>query len=210
MTTTAQSIIKTAQELLQDDGTRWPATELVAHLNDGQREIATLRPDVFAVTASVSVTGVKHTLPTACVDLVEIPRNTSGSAITQVDRKMLDAVEPGWYTKTASATIKHFTYDVREPDVFYTYPPAASGASVDMVYSTAPTDVATPSGASYTTVNGNISCRDEFKNALLHFVLFRAWAKDAEFGGNAALSASHYTLFKSGVEVSGQTTPTKD
>lgn len=54
-----------------------------------------------------------------------------------------------------------------------------------------------PGGAAYTTVTGTLIGKDAIKNPLLHFVLFRAFMKDAEFGGNAALSASHYQLFVS-------------
>lgn len=197
MTTTAQSIIKSVQTELQDDGTRWPATELVDHLNDGQREIASLRPDMFMVTVAQSITGVKHTLPAACVNLVEITRNTNGAPMRKADRTMLDAVEPSWMTKTASTKLAHFCYDLVEPDVFYTYPPAASGASVDTVYSTLPTDVAAPSGILYSTVSGNIACKDTCKNALIHWCLSKAFSKDAEFGGNAALRDFHLAQFKS-------------
>ena len=200
MTTTAQSIIKQAHELLQDpDGTRWPATELVAHLNDGQRALAELRPEMFAVTAAAAlVAGPKQTTPSACAKLLEIPRNTSGAAIRPVERSQLDAIEPSWYTSTGVTTIKHTMVDAREPFVYYVYPPAASsGASVDLVYAAWPTDVSAPGGITAATVSGNIGVSDEFKNALLHFVVGRAFMKDADFGGNAALSASHLQLFTS-------------
>ena len=49
MPTTAQSIILDAQLELQDpSGIRWPATDLVKHLHDGQRAIAQKRPDTTA------------------------------------------------------------------------------------------------------------------------------------------------------------------
>lgn len=206
MTITAQSIIQTAHELLQDpEGIRWPATELVGHLNDGQREIATLRPDMFVVTAPMAITGVKHTLPDACVNLQEISRNTNGAPIRLVDRFMLDAVEPGWMTRAANKVIRHYCYDSKYPDVFFTYPPAASGASVDLVYSSLPVDVAAPSGATASTVTGNITCKDTCKSPLLHFVLFRAYSKDAEFGGNAALAQSNYALFTAALKTDAAT-----
>ncbi len=175
MTTTVASIITEVQTILQDDGTRWPTTELLSYLNDGQREIATIRPDLFVVTQAIPlVTGVKQTIPDACINLIEFTRNTDGAAIRQTDRTMLDL-----------KTIKHFCYDPREPDAFYVYPPAAVGASVDAVMSKMPDDAIT-----------NINCKDTCKNPLIHFILFRAYQKDAEFSGNAALSAGHYQLFK--------------
>lgn len=206
MTISAKSIITQAQEILQDPaGIRWPATELVAHLNDGQRALVDLRPDEFAVTAAQAlVAGPKQSTPADCAQLLEVPRNTGGAAIRPVERGQLDAIEPSWYTKTGVTTIKHTTQDSREPNVFYVYPPAALGASVDLVYAAYPVDVAAPGGAAASTVTGNINCDDGFKNALLHFCLARAYMKDAEFGGNATLSAAHMQLFSAGA---GATTP---
>lgn len=198
MASTAQSIIQEAQELLQDtSGIRWPATELVAHLNDGQRELATLRPDWYATyTPLVLVTGAKQTLPAACIHFMDLVRNTGGRAITQVEQQMLDAFNPNWFAMTPSGTVQHFTYDPRNRDTLLVYPPAVAGTSVDAVYSVMPADIPAPSGASYSTVTGTLASKDDAKNPLLHWVLFRAFAKDAEFGGNAAMSASHYQLFQ--------------
>ena len=200
MTTTAQSIIAQAQELLQDPtGVRWPATELVAHLNDGQRALCELRPEEFAVTAAYPlVAGPKQTTPANCAKLLEVSRNTNGAAIRPVERRQLDAIEPSWYTKAGATTIKHTTQDAREPNVFYVYPPASVGASVDLVYAAYPADVATPTGPLAANVAGNLNCPDAYKNALLHWVIARAYMKDAEFGGNATLSASHMQLFSAG------------
>lgn len=200
MTITAQSIIKDIQTALQDEsGVRWPATEIAGYINDGQREIAVLRPEMFVVSAVLSLAaGAKQTLPAACIDFMDMPRLTSGGALTKTDRAVLDALSPGWYLFTQTASLKHFCYDPKTPQVVYTYPPAAASTSVDIVYSALPADIAAPSGAAWSTASGNISADDIFKNALFHYALFRAWGKDAEFGGNATLSATHYQLFKAG------------
>jgi len=201
MTITAQSIIKEVQVLLQDvDGIRWPATELVDHLNDGQREMAVLRPDMFSVLAPmVLVAGATQALPAACLTFMGMPRNTLGLPITRVDRAMLDAVMPGWAYTTAKSVLRHYMYDERLPKQVLVYPPAKAGTSVDIEYATLPTGTPAASGATWNTVTGNIDCDDTCKNPLIHWCLFRAWAKDAEFGGNATLSAAHYQLFKAGL-----------
>ncbi len=214
MTTTAQSIIKEVQVLLQDvDGIRWPATELVAHLNDGQREIASQRPDLFTVTNPLPlVPGARQTLPAACINLVDILRNTNGASISLTSRAVLDAVAPGWYSKSPTRNLVHFCYDLREPNVFFVYPPAANGASVDATYSELPADIPAPSGPTSASVTGVLAGKDTLKNPLLHWVLFRAWSKDAEFGGNASLAQSHYALFLGGLKTDAtaavQPTPT--
>ncbi len=214
MTTTAQSIIQQAQELLQDpEGIRWPATELVAHLNDGQREVAAQRPDLFTVTKPLAlVPGARQTLPAACIHLVDILRNTNGASLSLTARAMLDALLPNWYNKSPTKNLVHFCYDLREPKVFFVYPPAANGASVDATYSEFPADLPTPTGPGAESVTGTLTGKDTLKNPLLHWVLFRAWSKDAEFGGNAALAQTHYALFMGGLKTDAaaavQPTPT--
>lgn len=209
MTTTAQSIIFEAQTQLSDlDGIRWAASELVIYLNDGQRESCVLRPDAFATTAALTLAaGVRQALPAACSKFFDMHRNTSVAAITKVDKKLLEVSDPTWYSRAGSATIQHFCFDPREPLAFDVYPPATTAASVDLIYAATPAEVAAPTapGLAYTTVTGNINCPDAFKNALISFVLFRAFAKDAEAGGNAALSAAHYQLFTSGLGVDAAT-----
>jgi hypothetical protein len=89
------------------------------------------------------------------------------------------------------------------------YPPAAaSGASAELIYSAYPTDIAEPgSTALYTAVTGNISVADIYVNALVNYILYRAYSKDSENTQNAALAASFYQLYQSllGVELSGTT-----
>lgn len=200
MTTSAQSIIQEAQVLLQDEaGVRWPAAELVAALNDGQRELVTLRPDMFAHTIPVTlVAGPKQSVPDDCASLVAVIRNTNGPAIRTVQRRLLDDIQPNWYTMAGVRVVKHIAFDAYDPLHFYTYPPAAVGASVDLTYAAWTVDIAPPTGATASTVSGNIDAYDQFKNPLLHFVLFRAYSKDAEFGGNTAMAGAHYALFKTG------------
>lgn len=201
MTIPAQTVIQEIQLLLQDPlGTRWPAWELVQHLNDGQREIATMRPDMMAKTLSYPLAaGARQTTPSDCVKLVELTRNTDGAAIRQVERNTIDAVEPNWYQRATTNAIKNFTYDLRDPGTFYVYPPARGGTSVELVYSTAPVDIAPATGDTSASVSGNIGVNDVFKNALIHFALFRAVLKDAEYAANASLAASHYQMFKAAV-----------
>lgn len=208
MVIAAQGIVLEAQTALQDlTGTRWPASELVRHLNDGQRVISTKRPDSTATLVDFScVEGAHQMLPNTAQTLIDVHTNANGRAVTKVDRHLLEATSRSWTTTTKAAPI-HFMYSLAEPRAFYVYPPATSGTTLSCVFSVYPTDVAAPTapGKLYTTVTGNISLPDEFEMALLHYVLFRAYSKDAEFGGNAALATNHYQLFKAeiGEQVQG-------
>jgi len=213
MALTAQSLILRAVTTLQDTTSiRWPANELVRYLNDGQRELALLRPDALSANATVSlVAGAKQALPSNGSKLIDVIRNTGGNkrAVRMTTRNILDSQIPSWYNLTGVTEVLHYMYDVRDPKVFYVYPPAAaSGASVDLVYSSYPTDITEPAdGALYTAVTGNISVPDIYGNTLVDYVLYRAYTKDAEFAGNAQRATAHYGAFSAALtaELNGTT-----
>lgn len=202
MTITAQSIIRRAVETLQDTtSVRWPVNELVRYLNDGQREIVLYRPDSMVTNATITcAAGTKQALPANGAKLVEVIRNAAATSakksVRMINREILDAQTPGWHNITGSVDILHFMYDPRDPKTFYVYPPATSSAQLDIVYAAYPTDITEPAdGALYTAVTGNISLPDIYSNALLEFVLYRAFMKDSEYAGNAQRAQAHYAAF---------------
>lgn len=212
MTITARSIVERAHVQLQDaDGIRWPAYELVGWINDAQRAYLVQRPDQKCTTQAVSLTvGFRQAIPTEAMVLMDISNNSTGSMrrITKVDMLVLDSVLPTWRSTTASLQITHFMHDLREPRSFQVYPPAASGAQVDMTYGLYPTDLTIPSGTSASAVTGNLDLPDHAAEAVLNFVLHKAYSKDAEFGGNSQLAASYLALFNATTGSQLQTTAT--
>ena len=48
------------------------------------------------------------------------------------------------------------------------------------------------------------SVPERWMDALRHFVLFRAWSVDAEFGGNATLAAAHRALYNEALGIQAQ------
>jgi hypothetical protein len=206
MTIPAQSIIRRVVETLQDNtSVRWPISELVRYLNDGQREVVLYRPDAMVTNATVScVAGSKQSLPSNGAKLIEVVRNAGGSkrAVRLVNREILDAQTPGWHNLTGAAEVLHFIYDPRDPRVFYVYPPATSSASLDIVYAAYPTDIAEPAdGALYTAVTGNIGLPDIYGNVLQDYILARCFMKDSEYAGNAQRAQAHYALFASALGI---------
>ena len=217
MTITAQSVIRRAVETLQDNTSiRWPVGELVRYLNDGQREVVMHRPDALVKNASVILAeGTKQRLATGTgaggvgalnlpAKLIEVVRNSGGTKrpVRLVIREILDAQIPGWHSLTGATDIMHFMFDPRDPLTFYVYPPAAStGAALDLVYGAYPTDVTEPTSGDYTSVSGNIDLLDIHGNALLDYILYRAYSKDSEYAGNAQRAVSHYTAFANSLGV---------
>ena len=185
----AQNILDRATLILQDESNvRWTRTELLKWLNDAQREIVLQRPDSLAVNDAVTlVAGTKQSIPATAIQLLDVVRNVNGRAIRLVDRKIMDAQQPDWHTQTQSSTIKHFMFDLRDPKHFYVYPPAVVGTQVEAVYSTDPTDCASESSA--------IALNDIYANAMVDYVLYRSYLKDADYAGNAQRASAHYTTF---------------
>lgn len=204
----AQSVIRRCVETLQDPTSiRWPVSELVRYLNDGQREVALYRPDSMGTTATVTcVAGTKQSLPTNGAKLIDVVRNVAGAkkAVRLTNREILDAQTPGWHNLAGVSEILHYMYDPRDPRVFYVYPPATTSAQLDIVYAAYPTDITEPiDGSLYSAVVGNIGVPDIYTNALQDYILYRAYTKDSEYAGNAARAQAHYAAFANalGVEI---------
>lgn len=213
MTIAAQDIIRAATQTLVDDTSiRWTLAELCGFFNDGQRHIVTERPDAGAVTASHTLAaGARQALPATGLKLIDIQRNTGGTkrAVRQCSRTLLDAQLPGWQGLAGSVEIQHFMFDEREPRAFYVYPPAAAtGASVELVYAAAPTDISDDYDEADTIddVTGDLALADQFANALREYILHRAYSKDTEHPANRGRAQDHYAAFAAGIGIDGQAT----
>ena len=212
-TLTGTNIIDRARFTLQDSsGVRWTDAELLTYLNDGQRELVNFRPEAKATHANVLLAaGTEQTLPSGGLRLIKVTRNMSGSAadatgaksIRIVEEDLLNSIEPDWHDPTVTGAsahgsiVKNYLFDPDDPKKFYVYPGVKSGSSayVELIYSKLPTDL---SGVSST-----IDIEDTYGNAILNFVLYRAYLKDAEFAGNQQRAGSHYQLFIGSVSGGG-------
>lgn len=211
MSITAASIIAKVQHILSDDaGDRVPASILVPLLNQAQRDIMLARPDTTGTVSSLAlVAGAKQTLPATAYSLMDIPSNTGGTKarITKVPMPLLDAQEPNWRSKAGSTTIKHFMMDMRTPRVFWVYPPASAGASIELEASQYPTDIPDPvaPGNASSTVMGNISLNDEWESALFCMTAHYAYLTDLEGVNNPNAAAGYLNRASSliGVQIQG-------
>lgn len=215
MPITAQSIVRRAFDVIQDTtAVRWPTNELVRWLNDAQREVAMYRPDAMSTNTTMTcVAGSRQSiaaLTPAGTKLINVIKNSASAgtkrAVRLIEREVLDSQNPTWHAQTGAIDAVHYMFDARDPKTFYVYPPALVTTQLDIVYSALPTDVTEPAnGADYTAVSGNISVPDIFANALLDYILYRAYSKDSEYAGNTQRAAAHYQAFANsmGVEVKG-------
>lgn len=206
----ASAIIDKAETILQDTtNIRWPALELLGWLNDGQREVASIYPDLTATIGNITlVVGTRQTLPANAIALLKVIRNmgtsgtTPGNAIRKVPQELLDAGVPAWHTGTAVTALQHYIYDPRAPRTFYVYPPSIVANQVEALYSVSPPDLASLAIA--------IGIDDIYQNALIDYVLYRAYSKDMETVGNTDRAIAHrgafdnYFMTKKAVDVALQ------
>lgn len=195
---TAQNLIDRVNDTLQDtNNVRWPAAELLRYLNDAQREIVLLKPEASVTTQAVQLTAneTKQTLPASGVRLLDVTRNMGatgaapGTSVRLIAREVLDTQLPTWHSDSGQTAVKHFMFDPRNPKVFYVWPRvhASTQVWVELVFSSSPTDVA--------AVGNTITLDDIYANAIIDFMLYRAYSKDAEYASNAQYAKQHYESF---------------
>lgn len=207
MAQTPTEILTRAADILQDTGNvRWPQAELLRYLNDGRRELAIHRPDVYSTVYTMTlVAGSKQTIPSDGNKFIDVVRNinandTPGRAVRIIEREILDAQNPNWHTSTSSNNTRHFMFDERAPKTFYVYPAATSGHKLEVIYSKNPVDI-TSEDLSSTTV---LSAEDIHVGTLLDYVLYRAFSKDAEYAVNLQRAELHYRAFATSLGLSNR------
>lgn len=211
MAVSVQSVIDRVQTTLQDTtGVRWPVVgELVLWINDAQREIALLKPDASAKNTTITlVEGTKQDIPSDGNRLLRAVRNMSAASggtgkrsVRLVQREVLDAQTPDWHdplvTGDAAHTnvVKHYIYDEQNPRNFYVYPGVSGSAYLEIIYSANPSTVGQVD---------NLDIPDIYANAVMNYVLYMAYMKDAEYAGNNQRAASHFQIFTTSVTGKGQ------
>ena len=195
-TISVASILDRANILLNDPGfIRWPKQELLNYYNDAAKAIVLVRPDAHTKHVDFScAAGTKQSLPSDALRLIDVVRNFNGSVIRYVPRKALDDSYPEWHTSATATKVSAFTYDERDPKIFFLYPGPAAAVKVDVVYSVAPQSK-TLAEVEDTSTPAIADLDDIYINPLIDFIMYRAFLKDSEYAANANRSQGHYQAF---------------
>lgn len=195
-TVTVDTILSRCNTLLNDKiWARWPKQELLDYYNDGVRAIVLMRPDANAADVDFTcAAGTKQLLPSNALKLIDVVRNDSGRVIRYIDRAALDDNYPDWHISADAADAAAYTYDDRDPKVFYLYPGVIAAAKINLVYSVA------PQAKTLTQVNDAGSpaiadLDDIYINPIIDFILYRAYSKDADYVANSNRAVNHYNAF---------------
>ena len=222
---TGQNIVDEVRAQLNDEDTnnlRWTDTEMLRFVNAGQRQIVMFVPEANIIEATFSVTAdsdARQTIPADGVKFIKITANDDtgntqrGPAITQIDIDAIDSSFPDWmYTATIwprtetlndvhsdSVNFEHYMHDPREPKIFYLYPAPdlSTTHSVFLVYAQLPTDLS--------ALSNTFALDDEYQNAMVEYVQYRALSKDGRYGAGADLRRDLWNNFRQalGLKIEG-------
>lgn len=212
---TAQNIVDEVRAQLNDEDTnnlRWTDAEMLRYVNAGQRQIVQFVPEANIIEALTTISAdsdSRQTLPADGVKFIKVAAshdNTNtqrGPAITQVDIDALDSLMPDWqYGRTewprvpnitdvhSGVYFEHYMHDPREPKVYFLYPiPPTSGTiKIYLVYSQLPADLS--------ALSNTFALGDEYQNAMVEYIQYRALSKDGRYGGGVELRRELWNNFR--------------
>ena len=196
--TTVGSVINNAKLVLQEvteAGTRWTNEELIGWLNEAYQAVVQAKPDASSVNDSVTLAaGTRQTIPSDGLRLIDVVRNTASSSdqlgILVTTRRALDTTRRSWHADTPSINIEQFVFDDQDPTHFYVYPPAQSGAKIELIYSAVPSPHSKTGGLN-AIENDPIKLNDSYAPVITDYILYRAYSKDAEHAANLNRAQMH-------------------
>jgi hypothetical protein len=106
-----------------------------------------------------------------------------------------------WHAETPTVDIQHYTFDPRHPKQFYVYPPATAAAELEVIYTDTPGSHAL-TATQLDPANGDptvILLDDIYMSPIIDWVLYRAYAKDAESAANEARAAAAFQAFSGAI-----------
>ena len=188
-------VIKRVNTIVVDTTkTRWPYSELLDWYNDAVLAVVNRRPDASIKNVNFPVTPnqSKQELPSDGLRWIEVVSNAStGKPIRRTNRRQLDDQIPNWHNQNGSE-VSAYVFDSRDPKSIYIYPQPTTGISLNVIYSVAPSPVAI---TNFETDTKTLSIDDSYLNAIVDFMLSRAYEKDADYAANAQRAQMHYQKF---------------
>lgn len=192
---TPQDIIKQARHITNDGGTssfvfRQDNDELVSYVNEGLKEAAILRPDLFSTVGDmVCMAGQCEQSITFldAVSLLDVLCIHGGTAVNPFDRATMDQFNAGWRTDSEGPA-ENWAPLEGDPLQFFIYPKAPAGQVLDVRY------VRNPGVYALGDTIGDLPA--SYLPALADYVVYRAESKDDEHVLTQR-AAAHLLAFKS-------------
>ena len=184
--------------LFDATGERWSESDILEYLSDAQRQIVVLRPEANACRHVLALAaGTEQTLPADSYKLLDVVRNMGadphtapGRSVRMCSRVSLDSCDPDWHQAPAAQEVQSYTYDTKDPNRFFVYPPqpGTGRGALDIAYAKVPAEL-----PSRTAV---IEVSDVYAPNLYHYAMYRALTKDQPGEeANAAAAENSFRLF---------------
>lgn len=157
-------------------GTTWNTAsqpgELLDDYNASVRLICAYKADVSVTTGNTAlVAGPRQTVPGH--NFIGLKSNSAGIAITQVDMDDLDHCRPSWRNDTAAPPV-HWMADRKQPNVYWTYPPAVAADTAEAIFAAVPPPL--------TSLSQTNPLDDVYEEIIYWLVLAHAYSKRAKRG----------------------------
>lgn len=204
-----QDIVQRCQAALRDvNEDSWPEDAIRIAIYEAEKVIVNFRPDANPInvefTCAVGIEQSIAALNPAPHKLLNVKYNRVGSANGRSVRRIgsgdLDAINPNWRSATGATIIREYMVDDREPLLFYTNPPAATGAKLQISYSAIPTPYPVPFDEDTLT-----SVSDLYEPMIFEWAMYRLFGHDVEGSVNIARANQHLNTFQSMMGVKIQT-----
>ena len=207
MTIRVGDSVKFVSGQLNDQGTpsyvRWTQQNLLDYLNRALIQIGTFRPDAYTSSTTLTlVAGAQQTLPAAFSFLKSLDYNAStsncpGAPITEANMDLLRAFFKKPCGPTGGAAdyrVTSYSYDMKNPHVFYVSPPVpddAAGLQVTAtVVSPAPQYLIGDIAA-----NTIVAIDQKYENAVEAWMLYEAYSIDTESTSSRQTKLDNEGLF---------------
>lgn len=190
---TPQDIITQARYMTLDTDSTVPrqtSAELLGYVNEGLKEAAILRPDLFSTVGDMTCVAGQCEQAITFQDatrLLDVLCIHGGTALTPFDRATMDQFRPGWRTDAAGPA-QNWSPLNNDPLQFFIYPKAPAGQVLDVRY------VRNPGTYALGDTIGDLP--ESYAPALASYVVFRAESKDDEHVLSQR-AAAQYAVFKS-------------
>lgn len=216
MSFTARAVIESVSRVLFDvDNIRWPLPEMLDHINDAIRMIATIKPNACSETRTLYLAaGTLQTLPDECTVLSRVTRNivvahgdpggpVGGDAIRMVSgRELMDAYFPGWQSDATmfGPKVQHAIYDLADPRRFYVIPGNDGTGRIEAIVGVIPDALDTSNSTAIADYEIVIPLRDTYRAPIEDYVAFRAFSKDQGVPASEARAAKHLGAFQTAMQ----------
>lgn len=187
---TPAEVIAQVRELVQDTDTpyRYSDAVLLAHVNEINKRIAILRPDLFSTVADFTTTpdSSVQSLPADALRLLEIFHVKGGVAIEEVDRDTFTRLYPMWPSVAAGTPTKYMRH-ARNPTRYFLFPKPSAGVELVGEYVVSPPDY---------LLGDDMSLDDAYFPAVVDGVVFLVEAVDNEHANSGRAKAFYDSMLQ--------------